>query len=154
MILRVVINILLASLASFAMWQRDDLSSRTNELSESYGNLEQQLNLTRTQLNNYKVLAECYSSLIASGNATTGIIGHTTVSIAAVRAIRRGFRIEYEGVVMTADVELREGSGRSLRNILNLTFPLSRRLILPHILKSRFRFSSLLLTFVKAESRQ
>jgi predicted S18 family serine protease len=114
LILSVTANILFASLASFALWQRDDLSSRINELSESYRNLEQQLNLTRTQLNYYKEQAEYYSSLIASGNATTGIIGHTTVPMVAVRAIRRGFRIEYEGVVMTADVELREGSGRIL----------------------------------------
>jgi len=114
LILSVTINILFASIASFSVWQRDDLSSRVSELSESYRNLEQQLNLTSTQLNYYKEQAEYYSSLIASGNATIGIIGHTTVPIVAVLAIRRAFRVEYEGVVMTADVELREGSGRIL----------------------------------------
>ena len=67
------------------------------------------MNMTRTQLDYYREQAEYYSSLVTSGNAATGIIGETTIPIVALRTIQRGFQVEHEGVVMSADVELREG---------------------------------------------
>jgi len=121
LILSIIANVLFASFAGFSIWQTgnlrrqiNELSNSYNELTDSYRNLEKQLNLTRTQLNYYKEQAEYYSSLINSGNAAIGVIGSTTINIVAVRTIRRGFQVEYQGVVMTADVELREGSGRIL----------------------------------------
>jgi len=116
-----IINLLLACFTGFTIWQSDGLRRRINDLSYSYNelvdssrNLEQQLNVTRTQLDYYKEQAEYYSSLITSGNATTGIVGHATIPIVALRTVQRGFRVEYQGAVMSADVELREGSGRIL----------------------------------------
>jgi uncharacterized protein len=121
--LSVVINVLLAAYAGYSLNQMNVLSGRIEELSDSYNelsdssrNLEQQLNLTTTQLDYYKGLAEYYSNVTASGNATGGFIGETTVPIVALETIRRGFRVEYRGHVMRADMELREGEGRVLVN--------------------------------------
>ena len=121
LVLSLLGNILFASLASYGLWQWESQRSQLGELSDSYTelsaqcrNLEQQLNLTKTQLDYYKEQAEFYSSLLESGNATTGIIGQASVRIVAVRTVREGLQIEYQGIVMAADVELREGSGRIL----------------------------------------
>lgn len=123
LILSIVINVVLASLAGYALRQSWDLRGRINDLSEAYSdlteyrrNLEQRLNMTLNQLNYYKEQAEYYSDLAEKRNATAGIRGGASVSIVAIRTIRRGFRVEYEGVVMEADVELREGTGRILVN--------------------------------------
>jgi len=113
-----IINILFAFIACYAMWHWQDLRIQINRLSDSYRKLEQELNLTRTQMEYYKKQAEYYSNLTSSGAATTGIIGHASIPIVAVRAIQRGFSLQYEGVVMTADVELREGKGRILVNTI------------------------------------
>lgn len=121
--LSVVINVVLAAYAGYSLNQMNVLRGRIEELSDSYNelsdssrNLEQQLNLTATQLDYYKGLAEYYSNVTASGNATGGFIGETTIPIVALETIRRGFRVEYRGHVMRADVELREGEGRVLVN--------------------------------------
>jgi predicted S18 family serine protease len=118
-----VINVVLVAYAGYSLNQTSVLRGRIEELSDSYNelsdssrNLELQLNLTATQLGYYKGLAEYYSNVTASGNATGGFIGHTTVPIVALETIRRGFRVEYRGHVMRADVELREGEGRVLVN--------------------------------------
>ncbi len=128
LVLSLLGNILFASLASYGLWQWESQRSQLSELSDSYGelldsytelsaqctNLEQQLNLTKTQLDYYKEQAEFYSNLLESGNATIGIIGQATVRIVAVGTVREGLRTKYQGVVMGADVELREGNGRIL----------------------------------------
>lgn len=123
LIVSIVLNILLASIAGFTMWKSMDqrgqikeLSHSYNELTESYRSLEEQLNMTRNQLKYYKEQAEYYSLIPAQGNATAGIIGQVTVPIVAVRTIQRGFQVEYQGVIMRADVELIEGKGRILVN--------------------------------------
>lgn len=125
LILSIIINIMLAFFIGVTIKQSNSLRSRIdeisysyNELIDSYRSLEQQLNITRTQLDYYKEQAEHYSSLVTSGNATTGIIGQTSISIVALQTIQRGFQVEYQGVVMSADVELREGSGRILVNTI------------------------------------
>jgi predicted S18 family serine protease len=121
LLLSMVINLLLAVYAGYTIGQSsrlreqiDDLSGSYSDLVESARSLEQRLNVTLTQLDYYKGLAEYYSNLTTSGNATAGVIGHTTIPIVALETIRRGFRAEYRGVVMKAEVELREGSGRVL----------------------------------------
>ena len=113
-----IINILFASAAYYAVWHWRNLRIEINRLSESYRKLEQELNLTKTQLEYYKKQAEYYSSLISSGAATKGVIGHASIPVVAVRTVQRGFNVQYEGVVMTADVELREGKGRILVNTI------------------------------------
>ncbi|MFQ6064474.1 MAG: S16 family serine protease [Candidatus Bathyarchaeia archaeon] len=114
LLLSLVGNILLVFLTGFVVLQNNGLQSQISDLAGSYRTLEQQLNLTSNQLNYYKQQAEYYSSLATSGNATTGLIGQTTIHVVAVRTIQKGFQVEHEGVVMTAEVELREGSGRIL----------------------------------------
>ena len=118
-----VVNLILAAFTGFSLVesnrlkaQVDDLSYSYNELVESSRNMEQQLNVTANQLGYYKGLTEYYSNLTLSTNAATGIIGQTTIPIVALQTIQRGFRVEYVGVVMEADVELREGEGRALVN--------------------------------------
>ncbi len=121
LLLSMVINLLFAVYAGYTIGQSnrlreqiDDLSGSYSDLAESSRSLEQRLNVTLTQLDYYRGLAEYYSNLTTSGNATTGVIGHTTIPIVALETIRRGFRAEYRGVVMEADIKLREGSGRVL----------------------------------------
>jgi len=111
-----IINVLFAFLACYAIWHWQSLRIQMNSLLDSYRKIEQELNLTKTQMEYYKKQAEYYSSLISSGEATRGVIGHASIPIVAIRTIQRGFSIQYEGVVMTADVELREGKGRILVN--------------------------------------
>jgi len=113
-----IINILFASAAYYAVWHWRNLRIEINRLSESHRKLEQELNLTKTQLEYYKKQAEYYSSLISSGAATKGVIGHASIPVVAVRTVQMGFTVQYEGVVMTADVELREGKGRILVNTI------------------------------------
>lgn len=130
LILSVIINIMLATYAGFSLRETAILRDRVEELSDSYGelsesyssladlsrNLESQLNMTVTQLEYYKGLAEYYSNTTTPGNASTGVMGHTTIPIVATYRVGGWFRSELKGVVMTADVELREGSGRVLVN--------------------------------------
>ena len=111
-----IVNIFFASAAYYAVWNWYNLRFQMNRLSDSLRKLEQELNLTKIQMEYYKKQAEYYSSLISSGVATKGVMGHATVPIVAVRAVQRGFNIQFEGVVMTVDVELREGEGRILVN--------------------------------------
>lgn len=123
LILSIMFNILIASFAGFTLWQNsglrieiDYLTSSHNDASETMGNLEQQLNVTKAQLDYYKELAEYYSNFTFSTNNATGIIGYATIPIVALRTIQTGFQIEYQGVVMNAEIELVEGEGRILVN--------------------------------------
>jgi len=94
----------------------EDLATAYNELAEVTMHLDQQLNLTLTQLEYYVELTEYYANLTVSTDAAAGVTAHTTIPIVAVYSVARGFRVEYHGVVMEADVELQEGSGRILVN--------------------------------------
>lgn len=118
LVFSLIINMLFALLAGYAVWHWHDLRIQINRLSDSYRKIEQELNITKTQMEYYKKQAEYYSSLISSGAAATGIIGHAAIPIVAIRTIQRRFSLQYEGVVMTADVELREGKGRILVNTI------------------------------------
>jgi predicted S18 family serine protease len=121
LVFSVVVNIVLASLAGYALWvngsqrsQIDGLTDTLNEMTESTNLLEQQLNMSQSQLEYYIELANYYSGLAASDDAASGVIGQSSVPIVAVKAVQRGFTVEYQGVVMEAEVELVEGSGRVL----------------------------------------
>lgn len=123
LLLSVFLNIVLASFAGFTLWRVESLRSQISaitgsysELADSHRNLEQQLNVTRAQLDYYRRQAAYYSGLATSGNAATGIMGRATAPLVALRTIRTGFQVKYEGVAMRANVELREGSGRILVN--------------------------------------
>lgn len=121
LVLSMLINLILAVFTGYASvegnrlrGQIDDLTSSHNLLLERARNMEQQLNFTVNQLEYYKGVAEYYSNLTVSDNASTGIIGHTSIPIVAAYQVGGWLRSELRGVVMTADVELREGEGRVL----------------------------------------
>jgi uncharacterized protein len=121
LVLSVVANLLLAVYAGYTLEegrrlreQIDDLSGSYSDLVESTKNMEQQLNMTVNQLEYYKGLAEYYSNLTASRNVSAGVRGGTAIPIVATYQVGGWFRSELRGVVMEADVELREGSGRVL----------------------------------------
>ncbi|MEM2146421.1 MAG: S16 family serine protease [Candidatus Jordarchaeaceae archaeon] len=109
-----VTNVFFAFLSFYGLWQLAELQVHYNNLLNSYVNLEKQMNLTKSQLDYYKAQANYYSSIITSNNASTGIIGHIRIPIVAVKSVQIGFNKEYQGIVMTADVELQAGSGRIL----------------------------------------
>lgn len=118
-----VINLVLAVYAGYTIGesrrlkdQIDDLTGSYSEVVESTKNMEQQLNMTMNQLEYYKGLAEYYSNLTVSGNVSAGVRGQTAIPIVATYQVGGWFRSELRGVVMRADVELRDGSGRVLVN--------------------------------------
>jgi uncharacterized protein len=120
-LLSVIVNILLASLSGYLILEKSqvnnqmtDYVSKINELTESTINLEQQLNMTVNQLDYYKELADYYSEISTNEIGISNYSGFSTIPIVAVKTIQRGFRIEYEGVVMEAEIELVEGEGRIL----------------------------------------
>lgn len=121
LIISVLLNILFASLTVYFLFENSQMQGRIMDFSTSYNqlvlsvkDLEQRLNMTTTQLDYYKKLVEYNSSLGISDNFETGLVGSATIPIVAVREVQHLFQTEYEGVVMYANVELREGSGRIL----------------------------------------
>ena len=84
-------------------------ASEAEELSRRVAELSYRLNLTLSQLEFYKRVAE------ASGGAPSGVeegsaLGSSTVHLVAVRSTGRG----YQGVVLECHVKLLRGSGRVL----------------------------------------
>jgi len=119
--LSILVNIVLVPVAGYVLLQNSslkdqvsDLSSSLDELTESSMILEQQLNMSATQLDYYKELADYYSGLATFKEAGSGVFGQSTIPIVAVRTIQSGFQVEYEGVVMEAQIEFIEGDGRIL----------------------------------------
>ena len=126
--LSIIANIALAAYAAYNHRQTSNWKNQIEEITESYSSLseaytslagtsmslEQQLNLTTTQLEYYKKLAEYYSNLTTTNGATIGVRGETTIPIVATYQIGGWFQSELRGVVLGADVELRDGEGRVL----------------------------------------
>jgi len=121
--LSILLNVVLIPVAGYVLLQNSslkdqvsNLSSSLDELTESSVILEQQLNMSATQLDYYKKLADYYSGLATFEEGGSGVFGQSTIPIVAVRTIQSGFRVEYEGVVMEAEIEFIEGDGRILVN--------------------------------------
>ena len=126
--LSIIANIALTVYTGYNLRQAADIKNQLEDISESYinlseeftsladasRNLERQLNLTTTQLDYYKALAYYYSNLTTTNGETTSVRGRTTIPIVASYQIGGWFQSELPGVVMGADVELREGEGRVL----------------------------------------
>jgi len=94
------------------------IASQNQNLTRTVNLLRQELGILQDQLSYYKAQADYYSRLSRSnGTVGTGITGRSEINIVAVREVRKSIsESTYEGVVMTADVELRVGSGRLLIN--------------------------------------
>jgi predicted ATP-dependent protease len=121
--LSVIINIALASACGYmyslnqrASGEAAEYVSTLNQLAERTVQLEQRLNMSTSQLEYYKELANYYAvSTEARGNAS-GIIGGASIPILAVQTTQTLFQTNYQGYVLRADVELVEGQGRVLVN--------------------------------------
>lgn len=121
--LSIIINVALTSACGYmyslnrqANSEAAEYVSTLNQLSERTVQLEQRLNMSISQLEYYKDLANYYAaSAEAPGNAS-GIIGEAGIPILAVQTTQTLFQTSYRGYVLRADVELAEGQGRVLVN--------------------------------------
>jgi predicted S18 family serine protease len=121
--LSLIINVVLASACGYmyglnqqAGREAAEYVASLNQLAERTVQLEQRLNMSISQLDYYKELANYLAaSAEAQGNAT-GIIGEASIPILAVQTTQTLFQTSYRGYVLRADVELAEGQGRVLVN--------------------------------------
>ena len=121
--LSIIINIALASACGYmySLNQRTsgeaaEYVSTLNQLAERTVQLEQRLNMSTSQLEYYKELANHYASAAESQGNASGIIGEASIPILAVQTTQTLFQTSYRGHVLRADVELAEGQGRVLVN--------------------------------------
>jgi uncharacterized protein len=97
--------------------QVKDLVEKNNKLNNELLNLQQLYNISQQQLEYYKNQAEYYSQLSRTGKIGTSLTGYAKIDIVAVRQVPTGiFSSGYEGVILTAEIELQEGEGRTLIN--------------------------------------
>jgi predicted S18 family serine protease len=123
LVLSLVVNVALASMCGYFYLQSvqlggevEEQASSLSELSLRVMALEQQLNMSVSQLDYYKELAGYYAESAASPGNSTGLIGRASVPILAVQATQVFPQVSYRGYVLRADVELVEGQGRVLVN--------------------------------------
>jgi len=119
-----ILNIALAYTAFYFASQNSILASRIAELNGTISglnkelySLEEKYELVQSQLESYKSWAERYSNATGYEATTSGIVGRSSIYIVALREAQTGpLEASYEGVVMTAEVEIRHGEGRLLVN--------------------------------------
>lgn len=114
LVVSVLVNLVLLGSMGFFLLERSSLQAQINSLTTSYQSLRQEFNITETQLEYYKEQAEYYSGIVERDSAAAGVVGRSSVNVVAVRSRREGFRILYEGVTMSAEVEAKVGEGRIL----------------------------------------
>jgi len=121
--LSIIINIALASACGYMYSLNQRTSSEAaeyvstlNQLAERTVQLEQRLNMSSSQLEYYKELANHYAAAAEARGNATGIIGEADIPILAVQTTQTLFQTSYRGNVLRADVELAEGHGRVLVN--------------------------------------
>ena len=94
-----------------------EVLEQNRELSARVSALTQELDATKGQLEYYRSQAEHYSSLLEVLKGGESVVGEAIINLVAVKAARLSpFEVSYEGVTMTCNIELREGSGRVLVN--------------------------------------
>lgn len=112
-----VLNIVLASTVVVVYWQISTLVEQNNDLTKQLQLTQKQYEVINSQLEFYKKQAEYYSTLLEAGDTAKGIVGKATMNVVAVRALATSpYETTYQGVAMTAEVELRSGEGRTLIN--------------------------------------
>jgi predicted ATP-dependent protease len=86
-------------------------------LSVKIESLKKQTDVLESQAEFYKTQAEYYSRQLTDKSSKGEITGSAIVNVVAVREISQSqFKVEYEGVTMRAEVELKAGEGRILIN--------------------------------------
>ena len=117
LVVSLLLNIVLASSTIYFAYQGSALTSEVSQLDRQVGVLNEQLSLLQEkyQLSQYQL--EYYTSWAANYVNSTGdtqsgsdLIGRSSINIVAVREVQGS----YEGAVMTAEVEIRQGEGRLL----------------------------------------
>jgi len=116
-----LLNILLASSAIYFVYHDSILTSGISQLDRQVGDLNKELSLLQEKYQSSQNQLQYYSSWAKYWNSTgysqgtSGLIGRSSINIVAVRQVEAsGGEGSYEGVVMTADVEIRTGEGRLL----------------------------------------
>lgn len=114
-----IISLLANAAAGFGLAtvyvQTISLKEQSQNLSNEVATLKQQLDVSQNQLSYYKNQADYFSRLLTSKTATDSVAGAKTVKIVAVRSAG-SFGEKFQGIVMSAEVELRRGEGRILIN--------------------------------------
>lgn len=86
-------------------------------LTDQVESLEKQTDVLMSQAEFYKTQAEYYSKQPSGEGIKGGVTGKSIVNVVAVRSISQSpFQVEYEGVTMKAEVELKVGEDRILIN--------------------------------------
>lgn len=119
-----LLNFILAAFLGIVFIQFYSLKSQIEVLKEENTLLTKELNILKqkneilqSQLDYYKTQAEYYSTLHKSSLIAKEILGESIVNIVAVKEVPVSFfEVSYEGVVMKARVELKQGEGRILIN--------------------------------------
>ncbi len=121
--LSIILNVALASACGYMYNMNRQVSSEAeeyvstlNQLAEKTVQLEQRLNMSTSQLEYYKELANHYAAAVTAQDNASGIIGEASIPILAVQTSQTLFQTSYRGYVLHADVELAEGQGRVLVN--------------------------------------
>lgn len=110
-----VFNIVLASTVVIVYLQMTTLVEQNNNLTKQLQLTQKQYEVVNSQLEFYKQQAEYYSMLLNAGGTAKGIVGKATVNVVAVSTVTTSpYETTYQGVTMTAEVELRSGEGRTL----------------------------------------
>jgi uncharacterized protein len=94
------------------------LTSQNQNLTRNVESLKQELTILQSQLSYYKAQAEYYSRLSRSNGTSNGsTVGNSEINIVAVREVTTSTgETKYDGIVLTAHLELRDGVGRLLIN--------------------------------------
>jgi len=125
LIISILVNVALASVVVSNFQESKSpgaqyaaLASQNQNLTRTVNSLKQELTILQSQLYYYKAQAEYYSRIARLNGTASGVaVGRSEVNIVAVREVRKSIaESAYEGVVMTAHLELREGEGRLLIN--------------------------------------
>jgi uncharacterized protein len=119
-----LLNIILASSTVYFVYQNSVLTSGISQLDRRVGELNEQLHslgekydLAQYQLQYYRSWTEKYWNSTGYASTVSGFIGRSSINIVAVREVQVSvFESSYEGVVMTAEVEIRRGEDRLLIN--------------------------------------
>lgn len=124
LIISLVFNLALSTGLAIQSYNNSSLRYEVNSIVENNEKLDRTINilnqrseLLENQLEYYKQQAEYYSKLLKSNDASEGFIGQSNIDIVAVKQVSGGyFETQYEGVVMSLNVELEVGEGRLLIN--------------------------------------
>jgi uncharacterized protein len=119
-----LLNVILASSTVYFVYQNSvlttgisQLNGQVSDLTKELHSLQEKDNMTQYQLEYYKSWAGKYWNVSGYTPSASGIIGRSSINIVAVREIQvSAFESSYEGVTMTAEVEIRRGEGRLLIN--------------------------------------